>query len=74
MQVPSVLRKSSIYAATLIKNKIKFLICKEIQNGAVAKSYDSYMTYGLLIYGENLRISSYIRKAFLIKDFATAPL
>jgi hypothetical protein len=34
----------------LIKKKIKvFLIYKEIQNGAVAKSY---MTNGLLIYGE----------------------
>ncbi len=30
------------------ENKI-FLICKEIQNGAVAKSY---MTNGLLIFGE----------------------
>jgi hypothetical protein len=36
--------------ATLIKKKIKnFLICREIQNGAFAKSY---MTNGLLIYGE----------------------
>ncbi len=35
---------------TLIKKKIKiFLICKEIQSGAVAKSY---MRKGLLIYGE----------------------
>ncbi len=46
-----------------------FLICKEIQNGAVAKSY---MTNGLLIYMvKYLRISSYIRKPFLIYDFAT---
>jgi hypothetical protein len=46
-----------------------FLISKEIQNGAVAKSY---MTNGLPIY---LPISSYIRKPwpFLIYDFATAP-
>jgi hypothetical protein len=48
-----------------------FLICKEIRNGAVAKSY---MTNGLLIYGKYLRISSHIRKPFLIYDFATAPL
>jgi hypothetical protein len=54
-----------------------FLIDKEIiQSGAVAKSY---MTDGLLIYGEinvraYLRISSYIRKPFLIYDFTTAPL
>jgi hypothetical protein len=35
---------------TLIKKKIKFfLIYKEIQDGAVAKSY---ITNGLLIYGE----------------------
>jgi hypothetical protein len=46
---------------------------KEIQNGAVAKSY---MTNGLLIYGEifaHFLINS-IRKTFLIYDFATAPL
>ncbi len=37
------------YDSTLIKNTIKFsLIYKEIQSGAVAKSY---MTNGLLIYG-----------------------
>jgi hypothetical protein len=41
-----------------------FLIYKEIRNGAVAKSY---MTNGLLIYGE-------IFAHFLIYDFATAPL
>ncbi len=47
-----------------------FLIYKEIQNGAVAKSY---MTNGLLLYG---KIFSHIciRKPFLIYDFATAPL
>ncbi len=47
-----------------------FLIYKEIRIGAVAKSY---MTNGLLILNY-LRISSYIRKPFLIYDFATAPL
>jgi hypothetical protein len=46
-----------------------FLIYREIQSGAVAKSY---MTNGLLIYGKYFRISS--RKPFLIHDFATAPL
>jgi hypothetical protein len=47
-------------------------IYKEIQNGAVAKSY---MTNGLLILymGKYLRISSCIRKPFLIYDVATAP-
>jgi hypothetical protein len=49
------------------------LVYKEVQSGAVAKSY---MTYGLLIYcmGKYLRIISYMRKPFLIYDFATAPL
>jgi hypothetical protein len=55
---------------SLIKRKSNFLINKEIENGAVAKSYitkaSSYM-------GKYLRISSYIRKPFLIYDFATAP-
>jgi hypothetical protein len=48
-----------------------FLKYKEIQNGAVAKLY---MTKGLLIYKTYFRISSYIRKPFLIYYFATAPL
>ncbi len=40
----------SYILGTLIRKKIKFfIIYKEIQNGAVAKSY---MTNGLLIYGE----------------------
>jgi hypothetical protein len=53
------------------KENLIFLIYKEIQIGAVAKSYmktaSSYM-------GKYLRISSYIRKPFLIYDSATAPL
>ncbi len=50
-----------------------FLIYKEIQSGAVAKSY---MTNGLLIYGEIFArfLILYMRKPFLIYDFATAPL
>ncbi len=54
------------------ENKI-FLIYKEIQKGAVAKSY---MTNGLLssYMTTYLRISSYISKLFLIYDFATAPI
>ncbi len=32
------------------------------------------MTDGLLIYGEKLRISSYIRKHFLLYDFAPDPI
>jgi hypothetical protein len=50
------------------KEKKIFLIYKEIQIGAVAKSH---MTNGLLRYGKYLRISSYVRKPFLIYDFAT---
>jgi hypothetical protein len=52
------------------QNVLKY---KEIQNGAVAKPY---MNNCILIHGEKfaLRISSYIRKPFLIYDFVTAPL
>ncbi len=53
------------------KENTIFLIYRAIQNGAVAKSY---MTNGLLIYGEIFANSSYIRKLFLIYDFAIAPL
>ncbi len=58
---------------TLIKKKIKFSsnIRKFRVHGAVAKSY---MTYGSSYIGKYLRISSYIRKPFLIYAFATAPL
>jgi hypothetical protein len=55
-----------LYFCTDKKENQNFLINKEIQNGAVAKSY---MTNDLLIYGE-----IFIRKPFLIYDFATAPL
>jgi hypothetical protein len=50
-----------------------YLIYKEIQSGAIAKSY---MTNGLLpsYMGKYLRVSSYMRKPFIIYDFATAPL
>jgi hypothetical protein len=49
-----------------------FLIYKEIQKGAVTKSY----TNGLLIYDYTvyLRISSYIRKPFLIYSKTLKPL
>jgi hypothetical protein len=53
------------------ENKI-FLIFKEIQNGAVVKSY---MPKGHLIYGEIFaHFLIYYRKPFLISDFATASL
>jgi hypothetical protein len=49
-----------------------FLIYKEIQNGAVAKSYKSN---GLLIWGNICAFPhTYIRTPFLIYDFVTAPL
>jgi hypothetical protein len=54
------------------KNQIFLIYIKgKIQNGAVAKAY---MTNGSSYMGKYLRISSYIRKPFLIYDFATAPL
>jgi hypothetical protein len=57
----SLIRKMSIVHASYTDKKENqiFLIYKEIQNGAVAKSY---MTNGLLIQyiGKYLRISSYI--------------
>ncbi len=56
---------------TFTEEKQIFLLYKEIECGAVAKSY---VTNGFLIYGEYLRISSNIRKPFLINDFATALL
>ncbi len=61
-----------MYCTDKKENQI-FLIYKEIQNGAVAKSF---MTNGLLIYGETFAyfLIYCIRKPFLIYDFATAPL
>jgi hypothetical protein len=51
-------------------NKI-FLIYREIQSGAVAKSY---MRKGFLIYEEMRNISPHMRRPLVIYDFATAPL
>jgi hypothetical protein len=53
------------------KENKTFLIYKEIQNGAVAKSY---ITNGLLIYREIFAHFLIYRKPFLIYDFATTPL
>jgi hypothetical protein len=52
------------------ENKI-FLIYKDIQKGAVAKSY---MTNGPLIYDQIYAHFPYIRKPFFIYDLATAPI
>jgi hypothetical protein len=70
--VPSVLRKSSIYAATLIKNKIK--LSSYIRKFRMEQLQSHIWLTASSYMGKYLRISSYIRKAFLIKDFATAPL
>ncbi len=57
--------------STLIKRENKiFLIYKEIQNGAVAKSY---IRKGFLICEERANIMSYMRRPLVIYDFATAP-
>ncbi len=70
-QVDAVLHTQNPWYTDKKENQI-LVIYKEIQNGAVAKSY---MTNGLLIYmGKYLSISSYIMKPFVIYDFATAPL
>ncbi len=55
---------------TLIKKKNQiFLIYKEIQKGAVAKSYMTKAASSYMV--KYLRISTYIREVFLIYDFAT---
>jgi hypothetical protein len=56
-----------------IENRI-LLIYKEIQSGAVAKSYMRKGLTASSIMAKYLRISSYIRKPFLIYDGAIAPL
>ena len=56
---------------TLIKQENQiFLICKEIQNGAVAKSY---MRKGFLNMRKSANISPYMRRPLVIYDSATAP-
>jgi hypothetical protein len=47
-----------------------FLIYKEIQSGAVSKSY---MRKGFLICEEMQNISTYMRRPLVIYDFATVP-
>jgi hypothetical protein len=63
----------------LICNKIQrkkenqiFLKYKEIQNGAVAKSYMN-MRKGFLIYEEMLKYLTIYDEALVTYDFATAP-
>ncbi len=56
---------------TLIKKKINFFpIYKEIQSGAVAKSY---MRKGFPIYEEMGKYFPILRRPLVIYDFATAP-
>ena len=52
------------------KEKKIFLIYKEIQDGAIAKSY---MRKGLLIYEEMRKYFSIYEEAVVIYDYATAP-
>jgi hypothetical protein len=52
------------------ENKI-FLIYKELESGAAAKSY---MRKGFLIYEEMRKYFPIMRRSLVIYDFATAPL
>ncbi len=65
--------ENKVKSSLIKKEKEIFLIYKEIQKGPVAKSY---MTTDLLTYSmvQHLRISSYIRKPFLIYDVAADPI
>jgi hypothetical protein len=60
---------------TLIKKKTKLSSYIRKFRMEQLHTAQSYMTNGLLIYCmvKYLRISSYIRKPFLIYEFATAP-
>jgi hypothetical protein len=66
-------RENECMGYTDKKENQSFLMCKEIQNGAIAKSY---MTNCLLIYWEIIPhfLIYCVRKPFLIYDFAIAPL
>jgi hypothetical protein len=54
------------------KENLIFLIYKEIQNGAIAKSYIRNRK-GFLIYEEMRNIHPYMKRPLVIYDFATAP-
>jgi hypothetical protein len=73
--------EAQLYSAILEQNTARVQefqvgeeLCSRMEQLLVIYTYN--MTNGLLIYcmGKYLRISSYIRKPFLIYDFATAPL
>jgi hypothetical protein len=65
-------RKASlVYTCTDKKENQTFLIYKEIQSGAVAKSY---MRKGFLIYEEMPKYFPIYEEAVSHYDFATAPL
>jgi hypothetical protein len=67
--LPSLHQSALLVRYTDKKENQIFLIYKEIQNGAVAKSH--MMTNDLLkCMGKYLRISPYIRKPFLISSFS----
>jgi hypothetical protein len=53
------------------RKNLTFLLYREIQSGAVAKSY---VRKGFLIYEEMRKYFPYMRRPLVIYDFATAPL
>jgi hypothetical protein len=67
----SLLYKISVELYTDKQENQFFLIFKEIQSGAVAKSY---MRKGFLIYEEMRKYSLCMRRPLVIYDFATATL
>jgi hypothetical protein len=62
------MRSNKLY--TDKKENQVFLTYKDIQSGAVLKSY---MGKGFLIYEESANISQYMRRPLILYDFATAP-
>ncbi len=62
--------RSLVLNRTLIKKNEIFLINKEIQMGAVVKSY---MRKGFLIYEEMRKYLPIMRRPLVIYDFVTAP-
>ncbi len=56
------------------KEKFPHILYKEIQKGSVAKSYYHIWLTALSYMAKYLRISAYIRKPFLIYDFASDPI
>ncbi len=62
----------AVTAHTDKKENHIFLLYKEIQMESVAKSYMTITASSYMV--KYLRISSYIRRPFLINEFATDPI